>query len=47
MDEAWEQSLLADVEAIRSGRMRTISHEEVRAEFGSEDAPSDGPDNTH
>lgn len=35
----WEISLRADVEAIRSGRMRTVPHEQVKAEFGLDEAP--------
>lgn len=33
----WEYSILRDVEAHRAGRLETVSHEEMKAEFGLDD----------
>lgn len=33
----WEYSIVSDVEAIRSGAMKTVSHDEMKTELGLDD----------
>lgn len=39
MADKWERELLSDVDAIRSGRMRTICHDQMKIELGLSEPP--------